>query len=142
MTLSARGRQQKGDKAEREVLAFLREQLGEHIVRARQEGEYDRGDIGGLPDMVLQVKSYVDVSRALREGLDDVIAQKRNSGLLWGCAFLRRPGGRYAVVMWPEDWVSLYREAYLGGVLGPAPRMSAEAKPAASAGAHAQDSTF
>ena len=111
MTLSARGRKQKGDRAEREVLSFLRDHLGDHVVRARTEGENDHGDVAGLRDMVVQVKSYVDLARSLREGLAKAAEQKQNAGVLWGCAFLRRPGGRYAVCMSAEDFVSLYREA-------------------------------
>lgn len=113
MTLTAAGRRLKGDRAEREVLTFLRDQLGEHLTRARGEGNNDHGDIAGLPSCVVQVKNYADPLRAIRDGLDGARAQRDNAGLLWGAAFIRRRGGAYMVVMDPSDWVSMYREAVL-----------------------------
>lgn len=111
MTLTAAGRRLKGDRAEREVLSFLRDQLGDHLTRARGEGDNDHGDVAGLPNCVVQVKNYADMLRAIRDGLEGARAQRDNAGLLWGAAFVRRRGGRYVVVMDPEDWVSMYREA-------------------------------
>lgn len=110
MTLSATGRRAKGDRAEREVLALLRDHLGDHLVRARLEGTNDHGDIVGLPSCVVQVKNYADVARAMREGLEGAAAQKANADVLWGAAFVRRPGGRYVVCMDAEDWISMFRE--------------------------------
>lgn len=111
MTLPITGRRAKGDRAEREVLGFLRDHLGDHLVRARLEGENDHGDIAGVGRCAIQVKNYQDVSRAMREGLEGAAAQKANAGLMWGAAFVRRPGGRYVVCMDAEDWISMYREA-------------------------------
>ena len=115
MTLSPAGRKAKGDRAEREVLAFLRDHLGDHLVRARLEGSNDHGDVVGLPGCVAQVKNYADVARAMREGLEGAAEQKRNAGVLWGAAFVRRPGGRYVVCMDAEDWISMFRETFGGG---------------------------
>lgn len=111
--LTAAGRKRKGDLAEREVLEFLRTQLGDHLVRARLEGLNDHGDIAGVPYCAVQVKNYADTTRAIREGLAGVYEQQRNAGLSWGCVFVRRRGGRYMVVMSPESWVSMYRDAVL-----------------------------
>lgn len=113
VTLTAAGRKHKGDRAEREVLTYLRDHLGAHLVRARLEGQNDHGDITGLPDCAIQVKWFDDFTRASREGLDGALEQKANAGLMWAAAFVRRRGGRYVVVMTPEDFVSIYREAVL-----------------------------
>jgi len=113
VTLTAAGRKHKGDRAEREVLQFLRDNLGDHVVRTRLEGANDHGDFAGLPEMVVQSKNYADVVRAIREGLAGVAEQKQNAGLMWGCVFVRRRGGRYVVCMDAEDWMSMYREAIL-----------------------------
>lgn len=110
MNLTPTGRRAKGDRAEREVVALLRDHLGDHIVRARGEGENDHGDVVGLPSCVVQVKNYRDLSRAMREGLEGAAAQKANAGVLWGAAFVRRPGGRYVVCMDALDWISMFRE--------------------------------
>ena len=119
MPLTASGRKQKGDRAEREVLALLRDVLGDHLVRARLEGSNDHGDIAGLPQCAVQVKNYADVARAVREGLQGAAEQKANAGLPWGAAFVRRPRGRYVVCMDAEDWLSMFREAVIGGQMAP-----------------------
>lgn len=113
MTVGLSGRKAKGDRAEREVLEFLRDHLGDHLVRARLEGSNDHGDITGLESVAVQVKNYDDIVSAIRDGLNGSRIQKANAGLPWGCAFIRRRGGRYMVVMEAEDWVSMYREAIL-----------------------------
>ncbi len=113
MTLSQAGRRQKGARAEREVLEFLRDHLGDHLVRARGEGANDHGDITGLVSCAVQVKNFDDTTRAIREGLAGVAEQAENAGLEWGAVFVRRRGGKYIVVMSADDWVSMYREAVL-----------------------------
>jgi len=111
VTLTAAGRKRKGDLAEREVLQLLRTLLGEHLVRCRLEGDNDHGDISGLTECALQVKSYADITRAVREGLAGVAKQKQNAGVDWGCVWIRRRGGKYFVAMDAVDWVSMYRAA-------------------------------
>lgn len=108
--LGAKARRQKGDRAEREALQLLRDLLGDHLVRARGEGDNDHGDIP-LPRCVVQIKNYVDVARAVRDGLVDAEQQKQNAGVMWGAALIRRRGGRWFMAMSIEDWVSMYREA-------------------------------
>ena len=112
-TISPRGRRAKGDRAEREVVTILRDHLGDHIVRARGEGENDHGDVVGIPRVTVQVKNYADLQRAIREGTAGAREQKVNAGQEWGAAWIRRPGGRYFVVMDEADWISMYREAMI-----------------------------
>lgn len=111
MAVNHRGRKLKGDKAEREVLAFLRDHLGDHLTRPRLEGVNDHGDVAGTPMLVNQVKSYVDIRAAINDALAELPHQKAAAGALWGAGWIRRRGGRFLVVMDPEDFVSLYREA-------------------------------
>ena len=113
MTLTAAGRKAKGDRAEREVLAILRDVLGDHIVRTRLEGDNDHGDFAGLADCAVQCKSWVNVVAAIDAGLKGAAEQKANAGLQWGAAWIRRRGGKYVVVMTADDWLSMYREAVL-----------------------------
>lgn len=114
-SLSARGRKTKGSNAEREVVRFLSDQLGGRIARTLAGATDDKGDVSGLPELVIQVKNYRDVARAVREGVLGVMSQKENADALWGCVFVRRPGGGFYVVMTPEDFVSMYREAVVWG---------------------------
>lgn len=80
-------------------------------MRIRGEGSNDHGDLGGVPGMAIQAKDYVDLARAIRDGLEDAARQRDNAGLDWACAFIRRRGGRWVAVMDLPDWCSLYREA-------------------------------
>ena len=102
----------RGDSAEREVAHILADLLGSPVRRKLGAGRADdTGDIHGLPDTVIQVKSYKDIGRALREGLADLPVQQANAGAAYGVAVIRHPGGRYTAAMPLEAWVNLWREA-------------------------------
>jgi hypothetical protein len=102
---------ERGKRAEREVVALIAEQTG-WTVRRRLAGRVDDvGDLEGLPECCVQIKSYTDIARGLREGLEGLAAQTVLAGASYGVLFLRRRGGRYAVVMEPETLFTLLREA-------------------------------
>ncbi len=102
----------KGDRAEREIAAILADQLGINIRRKLGAGRTDdEGDLDGLANVTVEVKSYKDVGRAVRDGLDDVQREQLNAGTPFGVAFIRRPGGRWIAVQTVEQWCALYREA-------------------------------
>ena len=48
---------QRGAKAERDLVVWLRENGWPDACRARGEGSVDRGDIGGIPRVAVQVKA-------------------------------------------------------------------------------------
>lgn len=102
----------KGDKAELEVQGLLRELLGVPARRMLGAGRKDDvGDISGVPDTVIQVVSYKDVSRAIREKLPETEAQRERAGSTFAATFVRRPGGNYVVVLTPEMWATYARES-------------------------------
>lgn len=106
----------KGDRAELEVQELLRGLLGQPgatpIRRKLGAGRADDiGDIDGVPDTVIQVASYADVARALREKVAGCVDQQARAGATFGATFIRRPGGRYIVAMTPEQFAGLWREA-------------------------------
>ena len=102
----------KGDRAELEVQALLRDLLGVPARRMLGAGRLDDvGDIDGVPDCTIQVANYADLNRALREKIAECPAQQERAGTTFGCSFLRRRGGGYVVVMTPEQWAAMYREA-------------------------------
>lgn len=102
----------KGDKAELEVQGLLRELLGVPARRKLGAGRLDdMGDIDGVPDTCIQVVSYTDIARAIREKLPESEAQRERSGCTFVATFVRRPGGKYVVVMTPEQWGTYWREA-------------------------------
>lgn len=102
----------KGDRAELEVQELLRDLLGVPARRMLGAGRLDDvGDIDGVPDCTIQVANYADINRALREKIDACPQQQERAGTTFGCSFLRRRGGRWVVVMTPEQWAAMYREA-------------------------------
>lgn len=104
--------QRKGDSAERELAKILSDQLGVTVRRKLGAGRMDdEGDLEGLPSTTVECKSYRDVARAVRDGLDDSVREQTNAGTTHGVAFIRRPGGRWFAAMTVEQWCTLWREA-------------------------------
>lgn len=102
----------KGDKAELEVQGLIRDLTGYPARRALGAGRQDdMGDIDGVPDTVIQVASYTDLVRAVREKVPACEAQQERAGATFGATFVRRAGGKYVVVLTPEQWATYAREA-------------------------------
>lgn len=102
----------KGDKAELEVQGILRDLLGVRARRALGAGRKDDiGDIIGVPDTCIQVVSYTDIVRAIREKLPQSETQRERANALFAATFVRRYGGGYIVVLTPEQWAAYAREA-------------------------------
>ncbi len=104
----------KGDNAEREVAAILNDQLGWPARRKLGAGRQDdQGDID-VPgvSITIQVAAYTDVARALREKVPACVQQQARAGTTFGATFLRLRGGRYIVVLTPEQWATYAREAH------------------------------
>lgn len=108
----------KGDKAELEVQGLLRDHLGVPARRALGAGRKDdMGDITGVPKTVIQVCNWQNVAAAVRQKPLDAERQLNNTdpygdGLaFYAATFVRLRGGDYRVVMTPEQFFTLWREA-------------------------------
>lgn len=102
----------KGDRAELEVQALLREHLGVPARRALGAGRKDDvGDISGVDRTVIQVGNIKRLSEALREKPKECERQRQIAGEPFAATFLRLQGGEYRVVMTVEQWCALWREA-------------------------------
>lgn len=102
----------KGDKAELEVQAWFRDHLGVPARRALGAGRKDDvGDMHGVPNTVVSVANYADLDRAVREKLPDLERQRTTAGVSFAAMFCRRRGGSFVVVMSPEMFATLWREA-------------------------------
>lgn len=113
----------RGDQAEREVATILNQLLGTNCKRALGAGRKDDvGDIYGLDDTCVQVANYRNLDRAVREKLPALERQQENAGATFAGLFVRRPGGRYVVVLTPEMWANLIRE----GLAVPQPMQPSE----------------
>jgi hypothetical protein len=102
----------KGINAEREVAALLSDELGFPVKRRYNLGTHeDVGDLVGLPETCISVANYSSLDRAVREKLPELEQQQARSGATFAAMFCRRRGGKYVVVMSPEAFAALWREA-------------------------------
>lgn len=102
----------KGDRAEREVAALIGGLTGFPARRKLGAGRFDDvGDIDGVPDTVIQVADYTDLSRALREKVPACVVQQERAGATFGVTMLRRRGGVWVAALTLEQWATYAREA-------------------------------
>jgi hypothetical protein len=102
----------KGDRAELEVQGWFRDELGIPARRALGAGRKDDvGDIHGVWHTTIQVANYASLDRAVREKLPTLEQQQQNAGTNFAALFVRRRGGKFVVVMTPEMFATLWREA-------------------------------
>ena len=102
----------KGDKAEREVAALLSELTGKTIRRKLGAGRTnsaggDTGDIEGLPNWAIQVCDWKDKSAACLQKPVEAEDQRENLGVDHAATFVRFRGGRYRVVLTPEQFARI-----------------------------------
>jgi hypothetical protein len=102
----------KGDRAELEVQALWRDHVGVNARRALGAGRKDDiGDIHGIPHTVVQVANRKDVAGAMRNKPLECERQRAQADVPFAATFLRIRGGEYRVVMTPEQFFALWREA-------------------------------
>lgn len=106
----------KGTAWESQIVDYLRTRGWPHVERRALAGNADRGDLAGLPGVVIEAKSCARLE--LAAWLDEAEVEKRNDkadvGLVW---FKRKgrtsPGAGY-VLMSGEQLVSLLHAAGYG----------------------------
>lgn len=102
----------KGDRAELEVAALIRDELGYPARRRLGAGRADDvGDIDGVPHHVVQVANWADVARAAREKPLAAEVQRGNAEAEFAATFVRFNGGQWRVVLTVPQWSALVREA-------------------------------
>lgn len=98
----------KGDQAERECAALIADLLGLPVRRRLGAGRLDDiGDLDGLPGHVIQVASWKDVSRAAIVKPEEAEVQRMNDGAAFASTWCRFRGGKWRVVLTPEQWARL-----------------------------------
>jgi hypothetical protein len=101
----------KGDRAELEVQALLRDCLGVPARRKLGAGRKDdMGDIDGVPNTVIQIANLSRVSEGVREKPLEAEKQRVKAGVPFAATFLRLRGGDYRVVMTVDQWCAMFRE--------------------------------
>lgn len=103
----------KGDSAELEVQALLRDLLGVPARRKLGAGRADdMGDIEGVPDTVVSVANWpANTLRAVREKPLECDVQGDRAGATFRATFVRLRGGEFRVVLTPEQFATFWREA-------------------------------
>lgn len=102
----------KGDRAELEVQGMLRDHLGVPARRALGAGRLDdHGDIHGVPNTVIQVANRRDVARCVSTKPLEAERQRQTANVDFAATFIRLFGGEYRVIMTPEQFFKLWREA-------------------------------
>ena len=102
----------KGRNAENMFVKFL-SAWGPSVERRRLAGVHDRGDIAGVPDTVVEVKSgaKLDLPGWLRE----LEVEMANDGARFGCVAVKprgvTDGSRFYCVMTGAQFVELLRAA-------------------------------
>lgn len=110
----ANSQKRKGDQAEREVQELLRDLLGVPARRQLGAGRKDDvGDIDGVPGTCVSVVNYGrrDLATAIRRKPLECEEQRRRRGCDFAATFVRLQGGDYRVVLTPEQWATMWREA-------------------------------
>lgn len=121
MTISARTLQNnkaKGARYERDVCEMLTEELGQPVERRRLEGQLDRGDVAGIPGLIIECKNEKawKVWQWLREAKREAAVETIRSGKpALGVVFKRQVGfpdpADSAVLMDVPTFLALW-EAY------------------------------
>lgn len=90
----------KGPKHEADVVAWLREHGFPYAERRVQGGAYDKGDIAGIPGVVLELKNCARID--LAGWVDEARQEAANAGVdVWAVVAKRKgkgdPGEAYVV---------------------------------------------
>jgi hypothetical protein len=103
----------KGDQAERDAATLLAELLGYPVRRKLGAGRLDDvGDLDGVPDTVVQVAWWPgDTLRAVRAKPLEAELQRERAGAVFAATMVRMNGGVWRVVLTPEQFATLHREA-------------------------------
>ena len=105
-----------GTRWESAIVAYLTEQGWPHVERRTLSGAKDRGDIAGIPGLVIEAKSVKTIT--LGAFLDEATTEAANDGAGVGVAWIKRrgkssPADAY-VVMDGDTFAQLLKDAGYG----------------------------
>ena len=102
-----------GTSWESAVVAYLQEHGWPHAERRVLHGALDKGDVTGIPGLVVECKNTAKIE--LAEFLDEAEWEKRNARAAVGVAWIKRRGkasaGEGYVLMTGLQFTELLREA-------------------------------
>jgi hypothetical protein len=100
----------KGSAAERDLVTFLRTAGFPHAERRLAGAAQDRGDIAGVPGVVLEVKNHASLN--LAGWVDEAVAEQANDGADYGIVVHKRRGKGNA-----GDWYATCTVAQMARLL-------------------------
>lgn len=100
--MSGKAPKRKGSTFERDVCAVLRDAGFGEAARITAGANDDRGDIGGVPGLVIECKNRASVAEAVRLAVDEATEAQAVVGAPWSVGVVKRRGrgaeGAYAVM--------------------------------------------
>lgn len=109
----------KGSAAERDLVTFLRTAGFPHAERRLAGSAQDRGDIAGIPGVVVEVKNHAATN--LAGWVDEALAEQGNDGADYGIVVHKRRGkgnaGEWYATCTVAQMARLLRQAGYGSPL-------------------------
>lgn len=107
--MPARG---KGTHAETQIVNYLIDNGWPHAERRALNGAKDRGDVAGIPGVVIEVKNAARL--CLAEWVDEALEEGHNANASISAVWFKRRGkgspGQWFVAMTGEQFVKLLKE--------------------------------
>lgn len=104
---------QKGTAAETAVVNWLKKQGRDYVERRSLNGVNDRGDIAGIPAVVIEVKNHATMK--LPEWLRELDVEIKNDNAETGVVIHKKKGttdvGEWYATMPVKIWYDLLKEA-------------------------------
>jgi hypothetical protein len=104
---------QKGTAAETAVVNWLKEKGRKHVERRSLNGTFDRGDIAGIPNVVLEVKNCARME--LAKWLKELEVEIQNDKAETGVVVHKKKGttnvGEWYATLPVELWHALLKQA-------------------------------
>ena len=105
----------KGTAAESAVVLYLRSQGWIHTERRALNGCNDKGDIAGIPGVVVEVKDHKVSSQSFGAYVTEAETEKLNAGAEVGVAWVKRRGttdpSKWLVAMTGQQFTELLKAA-------------------------------
>lgn len=104
---------QKGTAAETAVVNWLKAKGRKHVERRSLSGNNDRGDIAGIPGVVLEIKNHarMELSQWLSELEVEMLNDKADTGVVIHKKKGTTDVGKWYATMSAEVWFNLLEEA-------------------------------
>ena len=104
---------QKGTSAESAVVAWLKEQGRKYVERRPLHGVHDRGDIAGIPEVVIEVKNHARME--LSQWVKELEVEMKNDKATTGVVVHKKKGttdvGAWYATMPVSVWYQLLKKA-------------------------------